>query len=142
MVTASLEIDAAAPGIFVDIHGDRTKAAALNGDDTLNTPSNPVPAGGYIQMFLTGIGPVNPPISTGQVAPLTPLSFEQIPAIATIGSRFAIVQFAGAGPLSIIDQVNLQIPSDLSAGDYPVVIRVNGVVSNAAVITVGPAGPK
>jgi uncharacterized protein (TIGR03437 family) len=90
-------------------------------------------------MFLTGIGTVSPPIPTGQLAPLTPLSFAQGSVSATIGSRNATVQFAGAHPLSVIDQVNLQIPLDLPPGKYPVVISVNGVRSNAAVISVGPA---
>jgi uncharacterized protein (TIGR03437 family) len=49
------------------------------------------------------------------------------------------VQFAGAAPLLVGDQVNLQIPVDLPAGDYPVVITVNGIRSNSAVISVGPA---
>jgi uncharacterized protein (TIGR03437 family) len=136
-----LEVDPSAPGIFLQIQGDTTRAAAVNTDGSTNGRSNPAPAGGYIQMFLTGIGSVSPPIPTGQLAPLTPLSFAQGSVSATIGSRLATVQFAGAGPLSVIDQLNLQIPLNLSAGDYPVVISVNGVRSNSALITVGPALP-
>jgi uncharacterized protein (TIGR03437 family) len=137
--SAPLALDAVAPGIFLQIQGDITRAAAVNTDGTNNTPSTSAPAGGYIQMFLTGIGSVSPPIPTGQLAPLTPLSVAQGLVSATIGSRNATVQFAGAHPLSVIDQVNLQIPVDLPPGDYPVVISVNGVRSNAAVISVGPA---
>jgi uncharacterized protein (TIGR03437 family) len=37
------------------------------------------------------------------------------------------------------DQVNLLIPADLPAGDYPVVIRVDGVLSNSALISVSNA---
>ena len=92
-------------------------------------------------LFLTGVDPVSPPIPMGEVAPLTPLSPAQADVSATIGSRVATVQFAGAGPLSVLDQVNLQIPADLPPGDYPVVISVNGVQSNSALITVGPAVP-
>lgn len=90
-------------------------------------------------MFLTGIGPLSPTFPTGQAAPLTPLSFAQGSVSATIGSRIATVQFAGAAPLMVGDQANLQIPVDLPAGDYPVVISVNGIPSNSAVISVGPA---
>jgi uncharacterized protein (TIGR03437 family) len=139
--SAPLEGDPSAPGIFLQIQGDATRAAAVNTDGSTNGPSNPAPAGGYIQMFLTGIGSVSPPIPTGQFSPLTPLSFAQGSVSATIGSRLATVQFAGARPLSVIDQVNLQIPLNLSAGDYPVVISVNGVRSSSALITVGPALP-
>jgi uncharacterized protein (TIGR03437 family) len=139
--SAPFEVDPSAPGIFLEILGNTMRAAALNTDDSINGPSNPAPAGGYIQLFLTGVGPQNPPIPTGQLAPVTPLSFAQSAVSATIGSRVATVQFAGAGPLSVIDQVNLQIPLDLSAGDYPVVITVGGVRTNSALITVGPALP-
>jgi adhesin/invasin len=113
----------------------------VNTDGSINGPSKPAPAGGYIQMSLTGVSPVSPPIPTGQVAPLTPLSRVQGPVSATIGPRVAMVQFAGAGPLSIIDQVNLQIPADLPPGNYPVVISLNGVQSNSALITIGPPVP-
>jgi adhesin/invasin len=141
-VSAPLEVDPAAPGIFLQIEGDIRRAAAVNTDGSTNGPSKPAPAGGYIQMFLTGVDPVSPPIPTGQVAPLTPLSHARASVTGTIGPRVATVQFAGAGPLSILDQVNLQIPADLPPGDYPVVISVNGVQSNSALITVGPAVPK
>jgi uncharacterized protein (TIGR03437 family) len=128
-----------APGNFLQINSDITRAAAVNTDGRINSPSTPAPAGGYIQMFLTGIGAVSPQIPTGQAAPLTPLSNAQGSVSATIGSRVATVQFAGAAPLMVGDQVNLQIPIDLPPGVYPVVISVNGVPSNAAVISVGPA---
>lgn len=136
---APLQINAAAPGIFLQINGDLSRAAALNGNNTTNVPSNPAAAGGYISMFLTGIGQVSPAIPAGQVAPLSPLSTSQLSVSATIGPRPVNVQFAGRGPTSLGDQVNLQIPVDLPPGDYGVVVRVNGVDSNSAIITVGAA---
>jgi uncharacterized protein (TIGR03437 family) len=139
MAAAPFAVSPVAPGIFLQIHGDITRAAALNTDGSINTSSSPAPAGDYIQMFLTGIGAVSPSIPTGQAAPLTPLSVAQGSVSATIGPENATVQFAGAAPLMVGDQVNLKIPADLPAGDYPVVISVNGVPSNSAVISVGPA---
>jgi len=47
------------------------------------------------------------------------------------------VQFAGKAPGSVGDQVNLQIPGDLPPGEYSVTVVVNGVQSNAAIISVG-----
>jgi len=72
IASAPLLIDPTAPGIFLQIANDPTQAAALNSDYTLNLPSRPAPAGGYILMFLTGIGAVTPSIAAGQVAPLSP----------------------------------------------------------------------
>ena len=84
-----------APGAFLQINRDITRAAAVNTDGSINTPSSPAPAGGYIQMFLTGIGTVSPQVPTGEAAPLRPLSHVQGSVSATIGSRVATVQFAG-----------------------------------------------
>jgi uncharacterized protein (TIGR03437 family) len=108
---------------------------------SVNGLSNPAPAGGYIEIFVTGTGQVSPPIPTGQEASLTPLSPAQAAVTATIGTHVATAQFAGAGPLSVVDQL-MQIPADLPPGDFPVVISVNAVQSNSALITVGPAVSK
>ena len=134
---APLTTGLSAPGIFLQITGDSIRAAALNQDYTLNLPSSPAPAGSYVLMFITGIGPVAPPITTGELAPLSPLSMSQLVARATIGPRPVNVQFAGRAPGSVGDQVNLQIPVDLPPGEYPVSIVVNGVQSNSGIISVG-----
>jgi uncharacterized protein (TIGR03437 family) len=90
-------------------------------------------------MFATGIGAVSPALAAGQPAPLSPLSVAQLTVNATIGPRPVTVQYAGRAPMLLGDQVNLLIPADLPAGDYPVVIRVDGVLSNSALISVSNA---
>lgn len=136
---APLSIDVSAPGIFLQIYTDPTRAAALNADYTPNVPSRPVAAGGYVLLFMTGLGSVTPSIAGGQVAPLSPLSVSQLARSATVGPRPVTVQFAGKAPGTLGDQVNLQIPPDLAPGDYSVSVTVNGVPSNAAIISVGAA---
>ena len=139
LAKAALQVNPSAPGIFLQIQGDPTRAAALNQDLTPNNPSSPARAGTYVLMFLTGTGEILPAIATGQPAPLTPLSNAQLTVNATIGPRPVTIQFAGRAPGFLGDQVNLLIPADLPAGDYPVVIRVDGVVSNSALISVSDA---
>ena len=137
LARAPLEIDLSAPGIFLQITSDPTRAAALNTDYTLNVPSRPAPAGDYVVLFITGIGAVTPSIAAGELAPLSPLSRSQLATRATIGPRPVNVQFAGKAPGTVGDQVNLQIPEDLPPGEYAVSIVVNGVQSNAPIISVG-----
>jgi adhesin/invasin len=58
------------PGLFV-MNG---RAAALNGDLTVHTAATPIPAGGYVILFITGEGPVTPSVVDGAPAPAAPLS--------------------------------------------------------------------
>jgi uncharacterized protein (TIGR03437 family) len=139
LAKAALQVNPSAPGIFLQIQHDPTRAAALNQDFTPNNPSSPAGAGSYVLMFLTGAGAISPAIAAGQPAPLSPLSNAQLTVNATIGPRPVTVQFAGRAPGFLGDQVNLLIPVDLPTGDYPVVIRVDGVLSNSALISVSGA---
>jgi len=139
LARAALQINPSAPGIFLQIQGDPRRAAALNLDFTPNGPSSPAVAGSYAVMFMTGVGLVSPSLAAGQPAPLSPLSIAQLTVNATIGPRPVTVQYAGRAPALFGDQVNLLIPMDLPAGDYPVVVRVDGVLSNSALISVSNA---
>ena len=131
--TGSLTISAAAPGLFLE---GQNAAAVLNQDGSLNSSSHPAPVGSYIAAFLTGLGPVNPPVAAGVAAPVTPLSNATFGATATIGAATAPVQFAGLAPgFAGLYQVNVQVPA-LSAGQYPLQVSVNGVLSNAATVSV------
>jgi uncharacterized protein (TIGR03437 family) len=134
-----LQLNPSAPAIFLQIQGAPTRAAALNQDLTPNGPSSPATAGSYAVIFMTGIGPVSPSLAPGQPAPLTPLSIAQLTVNATIGPRPVTVQYAGRAPTLFGDQLNLLIPVDLPAGDYPVVVRVDGVLSTSALISVSNA---
>jgi uncharacterized protein (TIGR03437 family) len=139
LAKAALQVNPSAPGIFLQIQGDPTRAAALNQDFTPNGPSSPASAGTYVLMFLTGVGAISPAIGAGQPAPFTPLSNAQLTVNATIGPQPVTVQFAGRAPGFLGDQVNLLIPVNLPTGDYPVVIRVDGVLSNSALVSVSGA---
>ena len=122
------------PGLFVTA---RNRAAALNQDLTVHTPETPQPAGAYIVLYLTGQGPISPPIPDGAAAPVSPLSLITGVVQVAIGGKPAQVAFAGAAPgFAGLSQINAMIPAGLAAGDQPVFITVNGVSSNAGLITV------
>ncbi len=133
---STITILQAAPGIPTYLTGNITRAAARNQDNSINGPSNPAAAGSVMTLYFTGIGPVDNPVASGQPAPLTILSRATLPVGVTIGGQFVIPSFAGLTPGSIgLAQVNVAIPS-LATGDYPVIITVNGVASNAPVVSI------
>jgi adhesin/invasin len=122
------------PGLFVTPDG---RAAALNQDLTVHTAATPQPAGAIIVLYLTGQGPTSPPVPDGTGAPASPLSMVTGQVAAEIGGKPADVVFAGLTPGLVGDtQVNVRIPQGVDPGDRPVFITINGVPSNAGIISV------
>jgi uncharacterized protein (TIGR03437 family) len=89
-----------------------------------------------IVVYLTGIGSLTTTPLDGAGAPVSPLARATLSATATIGGADAPIQFLGLTPYFVgLAQANLQVPQ-LAAGDYPVVITVNGVASAPAMLSV------
>jgi uncharacterized protein (TIGR03437 family) len=121
-----------APGIFLEPQGN---AAALNQDGSINSVTDPAPAGSVIAVYMTGLGPANSPLASGNAAPASPLLTVNGVA-ASIGGASAQVMFAGLAPgFAGLYQVNIQVPS-LPSGQYDLQIVVNGSGSNLAPISV------
>jgi uncharacterized protein (TIGR03437 family) len=121
------QVEPAAPYILQSATGD---AVAFNQDNTLNTPANPAPVGTAITIFVTGIGPVANPVATGAGAQGPPsLSTATLPYSTTIGNFATTMLYLGLTPNTVIAQADLVIPN-LSPGQYPVILTVNGVASN------------
>lgn len=122
------------PGLFVTT--DR-RAAALNADLTTHTAATPIAAADYVLLFLTGQGSVTPAVAAGIAAPASPLSLINARVQVTIGGENAVVAYQGLAPgFAGLAQLNVVVPSGLAAGNQPVFVTINGVPSNAAVITV------
>jgi adhesin/invasin len=122
------------PGLFVT---PDHRASALNGDLSMHTALTPVPAGGYIILYMTGQGPVTPPVGDGEAAPASPLSIIDAPVQISIGGEMAQVTYQGLAPgYAGLVQLNVIVPSGLTPGDQSVFITINGSPSNAGVITV------
>ena len=122
------------PGLFVT--PDR-RASALNQDLSVHTAATPQPAGALIVLYMTGPGPLNPPLPDGTAAPPTPLSLISGMTQVTIGGREAQVVYAGEAPgFAGLQQINAIIPTGLAPGNQPVFVTVNGVASNAGAISV------
>jgi uncharacterized protein (TIGR03437 family) len=133
MATATIPIGSVGPGLFIQAGGG---AAVLNQDYSLNRPGQPAAVGSVVAAYLTGLGPVQPPVATGKEAPLNVLSWTTGSVTATMGGMPATVVFSGLAPgYAGLYQVNVQVPR-LSSGQYQLQISVNGVAANAAPVSI------
>jgi uncharacterized protein (TIGR03437 family) len=130
----SITVSAAAPGIFLV---GANRAAATNPDASLNGSSNPAAAGSIVTVYFTGAGPLDHAVATGAPAPLDgTLCKSTMLVTVTVGGQLADLQFVGLTPGSIgLAQANVVLP-DLPSGDYPISIKINGVSSNAPLISI------
>lgn len=134
--TATVQVLNAAPGLFVQSSG---QGIVQNSDFTLNTPGNPAEEGLPIVAYLTGSGPVNPPVANGAAAPLSPLAQVTSSYSATIGGAPAKVVFAGLTPGFVgLLQMNIVVPTGLAKGDYPLAVTIAGEPSNSVTVSVTP----
>jgi uncharacterized protein (TIGR03437 family) len=126
---------AANPGILV--YNTANQATAVNPDGSVNAPNKPAAPGDIEVLYLTGIGIPDHPVATGAASPsVEPLARVQYPYTITINGQNVQVYYLGMAPgYPALVQANLLIPT-LPAGDYPLVVTVNGVASNAAVISI------
>ncbi len=99
-------------------------------DGTLNTATNPVKIGAYIQLYATGEGQTTPPGVDGKLATTQRLPNPSLPVTATVGGLPAAVIYAGAAPTEVagLMQIDVQIPNGVQPGGYvPVVAQVGNV---------------
>jgi uncharacterized protein (TIGR03437 family) len=129
----AVQIVKAAPGIFQ--FGEK-RAVVQNADATVNTVDNPAEAGSFVVAYLTGCGSVDNAVATGGIAAVEPLSRPRGAVTASVGGTGAEVAFAGLTPGFIgLMQVNLKVPA-VPTGTHPLLVTVDGVQSNAAMISV------
>jgi adhesin/invasin len=134
--SVTVPVVTAAPGLFSYGSG---RAVVQNSDFTLNSPSNPAKAGSTILAYLTGSGPVSPPLTDGALAPSSPPATVTSPYSAKIGSASAQVSFAGLAPGFVgLVQMNIVVPSGLAKGDYPLTVTIAGQQSNSALVSITP----
>jgi len=137
--TLAVPVVEAVPGIFSMNQSGTGPGAILNWPDyTVNGASNRVAAGGYIMAYATGEGKTDIAIDGQKVPLLGPYPKPLLgPWTATVGGKPAAVTYYGSAPDNIagLFQVNAQIPSDLTAGIYDLVIKA-GSFSSTAGLTV------
>jgi uncharacterized protein (TIGR03437 family) len=132
----SFTVVPAEPDVLVQ--GGGTQAIAVNQNGTVNTPSNPAHPGDYEVLYLSGIGIPDHPVPTGAASPTAePLARSQYPYTITLKGTATQTFFLGYAPgYPALVQANFQIPANLTPGDVPLVVTVNGESSTATVLSV------
>lgn len=132
-----IDIARTLPGVFT--FPSSGQGIIQNQDFSLNGESNAARAGSVVIVYLTGIGAVNNPPPAGQPAPLSPLSRATADFRASIGGLNAPVLFAGLTPGFIgLAQINVQVPTGLTAGPQQLVLFANNVTSSPVLVYLRP----
>jgi minor extracellular serine protease Vpr len=112
-------------------------AAAVDVNGHVISASNAATRGSFIELFCNGLGPVTNQPASGDSAVASPLSSTTSQATVTIGGVSAKVTFSGlASGFPGLYQVNLQIPTNIQAGNQPIIVSIGGVSSPASTLPV------
>ncbi len=108
--------------------------ADSQGNQTLADAQAPAQAGDVLVIYCVGLGPVTPPLKSGDPAPFS-LTQANAPVAVTIGGQSALVQFAGLTPgFSGLYQVNAVVPDGVTPGSQvAVVLSVAGGTSSTGI---------
>jgi uncharacterized protein (TIGR03437 family) len=134
-------INRAQPGIFVvPLESGVSVAAVLHADFTRVTPSNPARPGETVAVFLTGLGPTNPPILTNTPGPGAEPFARTVdqPTVTVDGANAQVLISLYAPFLYTAYQINFVVPPGTAAGNRQLRISSGGVASNLANLPVGP----
>ena len=134
-VPATVQVFAAAPGLFTADGTGVGQAAAINQDGTINSASNPAPIGSIISLYATGGGQTSPAGVDGQLS-TSPLATQSLPVQAYIGLHLSTAQLQYAGPapgeIAGLMQINVPLPIGLNPGSaVPVAIFVGTALSSS-----------
>ncbi len=91
--------------------------------------------GQVVVLYATGLGRVNPAVNTGEAAPGAAPTANKV--TVNIGGRDVEPEYAGLAPGFVgLYQVNVRIPTDSPTGDLTVKLKVAGIESNAAPVSI------
>lgn len=112
-------------------------AAALDGNNAIVSAANPVKRGQLVQLYMNGLGPVTGGPKSGEFASASALATTTTTPQVTIGGQPATVQFSGLTPgLPGLYQVNVYVPTGISAGTVPISLTINGATTQASTLPV------
>ena len=81
-------------------------------------------AGGYVVIYATGLGAVNPPVASGEGAPADPLARTTDESVVKVGGIRAEVLYSGLVPgLVGLYQINVRLPENVSGQQVEIEIN-------------------
>jgi adhesin/invasin len=134
--TATELTNQTSPGIFTYGAG---YADALHSNFSLVSTSSPAQIGETIQVYLTGLGAVTPPVADGAPGSgAPPYNTATNPIAADVDGTAATVTFQGLAPgFAGVYQLNVTIPTGLSAGDHFLDISGPDSYNSQALVSIG-----
>jgi uncharacterized protein (TIGR03437 family) len=113
-----------APALFVNPDTGEP-IVQRHADGSLITAQNPAKPGDTLVLYVTGIGGLDNPPSTGAAASDSPLAMSTVLPTVSVGGIEATVLFAGLAPdFAGLGQINIQLPAALAQGTpLPLTIR-------------------
>jgi uncharacterized protein (TIGR03437 family) len=129
------------PGVFTNPANGTGYAAAIHQDGvSLVSPANPAQPGETISVYLTGLGDVSPGIADGAAGPAPNYATTSNTITAHVGGAQATVTYSGLAPgLVALYQINLTIPTGVSAGDTDLDISGPDSYTSESLISIGGA---
>jgi uncharacterized protein (TIGR03437 family) len=109
---------------------------AQHTDYSLVTASSPAHPGEPLTIYLAGMGPTSPSVSSGNPTPiqLVPVSVQPM---LTLDGQNCTIQYAGLTPSGIgLYQINFTVPSNARSGNLNLVVTQSGVTSNTTTLPV------
>lgn len=138
--TVTVPLRKTTPGSFTIPPGGAGNAAALQADFSLITQQNPARPGGVVQLFIAGLGEVNPSITDGAPGPGNPLSRTTNPIAVFLDGAQAPILYSGLPPgLTGLYQINFTVPGGVAPGDVFLEVAGPDSFSSQALLPVGLA---
>ena len=136
--TVTMETAVTAPGVLTQSQNGLGDGDVVHLDGSLVTANSPAQAGETVSLFLTGLGTVDPTIADGAAGPTLPLSNAVSTIQAFIGGAAATVGYSGLAPqLAGLYQINLTVPTGLTAGDNSLAISGPDAFASVCLIAIG-----
>ena len=127
-----------APGVLTQLQNGLGYGDAVHADGSLVTAKNPAQIGETVSLFLTGLGAVSPAIADGAAGPVGTYALASNAIAAFVGGVQASVGYAGLAPqLAGLYQINLTIPTGVTAGDNALDIAGPDSYASVCLIPVG-----
>jgi len=124
----AVEVVSVAPGIF-SMPATGEGAVLLAGTGRL-TSQQPAAPGDYLEIYCTGLGPVEP---AGGGSPLRRTVND--PEVTIGGIPVSEIPFSGLAPGFVgLYQVNVQVPPGVASGPQPLRMKVAGVEANEVIV--------
>jgi len=134
----TVPLAATAPGVFSLTANGLGSGAILHGNYSVVTQASPAVPLEIVQVYLTGLGAVNPAVPNGTAAPSGALVTAPV-SVFVGGIQVPSIRFQGLSPGSAsLYQLNIQIPSNVGPGPQPLEVQTAAGSTSLVDIWVGP----